>query len=104
MASPCARRGLRSFPTRRSSDLTPTSSATSRATTRPTPRTAARRPPTPCRGGPRSEEHTSELQSRENLVCRPLLEKKKEAEWPGPDHPPARLVHAALAQRAAGLP
>src|SRR5690606_40542888 len=24
----------------------------------------------------RSEEHTSELQSRENLVCRPLLEKK----------------------------
>src|SRR5690606_42035633 len=33
------------------------------------------------RGGPldqaRSEEHTSELQSRENLVCRLLLEKKK---------------------------
>src|SRR5690606_39958100 len=27
--------------------------------------------------GPRSEEHTSELQSRENLVCRLLLEKKK---------------------------
>src|SRR5690606_23734159 len=26
----------------------------------------------------RSEEHTSELQSRENLVCRLLLEKKKE--------------------------
>src|SRR5690606_40759659 len=25
----------------------------------------------------RSEEHTSELQSRENLVCRRLLEKKK---------------------------
>src|SRR5690606_42160952 len=25
----------------------------------------------------RSEEHTSELQSREKLVCRPLLEKKK---------------------------
>src|SRR6266700_4446684 len=25
----------------------------------------------------RSEEHTSELQSRENLVCRLLLEKKK---------------------------
>src|SRR5690606_41857932 len=38
--------------------------------------TATRRP----RGGgwlPRSEEHTSELQSRENLVCRLLLEKKK---------------------------
>src|SRR5690606_41790214 len=27
--------------------------------------------------GNRSEEHTSELQSRENLVCRLLLEKKK---------------------------
>src|SRR2546430_8528985 len=33
------------------------------------------------RGGapaPRSEEHTSELQSQSNLVCRLLLEKKKE--------------------------
>src|SRR5690606_39742474 len=29
------------------------------------------------RDGVRSEEHTSELQSRENLVCRLLLEKKK---------------------------
>src|SRR5690606_41625593 len=28
----------------------------------------------------RSEEHTSELQSRENLVCRLLLEKKKSTE------------------------
>src|SRR5690606_41656877 len=28
-------------------------------------------------GQPRSEEHTSELQSRENLVCRLLLEKRK---------------------------
>src|SRR5690606_40374385 len=28
-------------------------------------------------GAPRSEEHTSELQSREKLVCRLLLEKKK---------------------------
>src|SRR5690606_40869980 len=27
--------------------------------------------------GDRSEEHTSELQSRENIVCRLLLEKKK---------------------------
>src|SRR4249919_813217 len=27
----------------------------------------------------RSEEHTSELQSRENLVCRLLLEKKKQS-------------------------
>src|SRR5690606_41034442 len=32
----------------------------------------------PAAGAPgRSEEHTSELQSRENLVCRLLLEKKK---------------------------
>src|SRR5690606_30324290 len=28
----------------------------------------------------RSEEHTSELQSRENIVCRLLLEKKKKKE------------------------
>src|SRR2546430_15253314 len=28
-------------------------------------------------GGARSEEHTSELQSQSNLVCRLLLEKKK---------------------------
>src|SRR5690606_41078644 len=30
-----------------------------------------------CQTSARSEEHTSELQSRENLVCRLLLEKKK---------------------------
>src|SRR5690606_41384472 len=30
----------------------------------------------------RSEEHTSELQSRENLVCRLLLEKKKNVPAP----------------------
>src|SRR5688572_31687546 len=29
---------------------------------------------------PRSEEHTSELQSQSNLVCRLLLEKKKKKE------------------------
>src|SRR5438093_4950130 len=34
--------------------------------------------------GARSEEHTSELQSLTNLVCRLLLEKKKDAltAWP----------------------
>src|SRR5690606_41045419 len=32
----------------------------------------------PCSPPVRSEEHTSELQSRENLVCRLLLEKKKQ--------------------------
>src|SRR3712207_8495406 len=48
---------------------------------RPRARAAARRP---CRGAhrcrgdaERSEEHTSELQSRQYLVCRLLLEKKK---------------------------
>src|SRR3712207_9165349 len=31
---------------------------------------------------PRSEEHTSELQSRQYLVCRLLLEKKKKSHTP----------------------
>src|SRR2546427_4562742 len=35
---------------------------------------------------PRSEEHTSELQSQSNLVCRLLLEKKKKQN--------RRLIHA----------
>src|SRR3712207_7246168 len=34
-------------------------------------------PPLQARGELRSEEHTSELQSRQYLVCRLLLEKKK---------------------------
>src|SRR2546422_1531765 len=39
----------------------------------------------------RSEEHTSELQSRLHLVCRLLLEKKKDARRPGwRRHPSAR--------------
>src|SRR5206468_6667220 len=48
-------------------------------------RRAARRRPDPAhrdlrgqRRGDRSEEHTSELQSRSDLVCRLLLEKKKQ--------------------------
>src|SRR2546430_11432407 len=32
-------------------------------------------------GAARSEEHTSELQSQSNLVCRLLLEKKKTSRW-----------------------
>src|SRR5438874_10272137 len=43
----------------------------------------------------RSEEHTFELQSRRDLVCRLLLEKKKT--WNSPPHhaaKPARLLHA----------
>src|SRR5690606_4731243 len=85
-----------SFPTRRSSDLS-TSSRRGGTTARPTrpgtsvsSRTAAPRAWTRCRTTPRrsatsvptgprtrSEEHTSELQSRENVVCRLLLEKKR---------------------------
>src|SRR2546421_8658800 len=39
-------------------------------------------------GHPRSEEHTSELQSRSDLVCRLLLEKKKKTKR-------NRIIHAA---------
>src|SRR2546421_2876933 len=54
------------------------SSAPARAASRPSRRTVApcsRRGRVACRR--RSEEHTSELQSRSDLVCRLLLEKKK---------------------------
>src|SRR2546430_7902489 len=45
----------------------------------------------------RSEEHTSELQSQSNLVCRLLLEKKKTIpSTPSPPHP--------LPAKAAALP
>src|SRR5256886_4837879 len=47
---------------------------------------SARRAPVPIPDRPatdaRSEEHTSELQSQSNLVCRPLLEKKNRLESP----------------------
>src|SRR3954466_1046120 len=61
------------FPYTRSSDLSGPSSARS---------ATGRRPPTARSPGgsgwrPRSEEHTSELQSHDNIVCRLLLEKKK---------------------------
>src|SRR2546422_8325127 len=39
-------------------------------------------------GSIRSEEHTSELQSRLHLVCRLLLEKKKHRRQMSPVHPP----------------
>src|SRR5437899_8439663 len=64
-------RSLHSFPTRRSSDLLRSS---------PGPRgdSPHRRSQSLHRrlGLPRSEEHTSELQSLRHLVCRLLLEKK----------------------------
>src|SRR5438874_7884341 len=61
------------------------------------------RPPRETRSGSRSEEHTSELQSRRDLVCRLLLEKKKtkmistnalHLRWSTPT--PSRWVLAAL--------
>src|SRR2546427_1049744 len=41
---------------------------------------ATAQPRRPAALGDRSEEHTSELQSQSNLVCRLLLEKKKKKE------------------------
>src|SRR5690625_6430229 len=69
-----AHRVLRSFPTRRSSDLDGgrRRAAGAHARRRPPAGAAGRRG----RGRLRSEEHTSELQSRGHLVCRLLLEKK----------------------------
>src|SRR5688572_31291381 len=45
--------------------------------TPPSAPTPSARGPSPSRRSRRSEEHTSELQSQSNLVCRLLLEKKK---------------------------
>src|SRR5690606_41099634 len=89
-------RQLRSFPTRRSSDLSiakrrganwrkPASAGSPSA--RVCSRCCARRSSAKRRR--RSEEHTSELQSRENLVCRLLLEKKKQQGSCGDKNPPA---------------
>src|SRR5690606_41521212 len=88
-----ARRGLRSFPTRRSSDLVVVYAlagtmdidfATEPIATTPDGKDVFLPDVWPTQAeidevvaGARSEEHTSELQSRENLVCRLLLEKKK---------------------------
>src|SRR5438094_4911940 len=76
---------LHSFPTRRSSDLA------TRAW--PSPRRPTRRPRSPHHNpaacaAERSEEHTSELQSPYDLVCRLLLEKKKRSVIPSPTPPP----------------
>src|SRR5690606_41663541 len=81
------RRDLLSFPTRRSSDLRTSGCPFVVAMTLMSPsRRAARgfrsiggtrRCACPRSSRARSEEHTSELQSREKLVCRLLLEKKK---------------------------
>src|SRR5204863_8661951 len=67
------------FPTRRSSDL----HHVRRHPARQRPQGAGRRGHPQVAGKPRrparSEEHTSELQSRRDLVCRLLLEKKKKS-------------------------
>src|SRR3712207_8937524 len=49
-------------------------------------RTTCGRPSTPAAASSRSEEHTSELQSRQYLVCRLLLEKKKSRDSRGCRH------------------
>src|SRR5258708_17175371 len=51
------------------------------------PRTHTRTPPL-VSTGQRSEEHTSELQSPDHLVCRLLLEKKKQYQEPSVDQSP----------------
>src|SRR3989442_10036420 len=50
---------------------------------------------------PRSEEHTSELQSRPHLVCRLLLEKKNLPDMviPGPHPGPAPALEAPALHR-----
>src|SRR5690625_5573287 len=76
-----APRDLHSFPTRRSSDLPPLVSNRHRSLREGCGRSPAwtvliaRNSQT---APLRSEEHTSELQSRGHLVCRLLLEKKKQ--------------------------
>src|SRR5947208_7231353 len=73
---------LHSFPTRRSSDLDRTQRQSKRDPAHSTPDPWRRPWPYPratsSSVNERSEEHTSELQSPDHLVCRLLLEKKKE--------------------------
>src|ERR1039457_3400486 len=92
------------FPSRRSSDLPPSHRRWHR-------RWAAS---AAGRAWWRSEEHTSELQSPCNLVCRLLLEKKKEShpqrtEVPGrkpppPAHPAAATAACRGARATGALP
>src|SRR6266481_6776304 len=67
-------RDLHSFPTRRSSDLASGSCPSIRVAFQPQ---ASKRLTWSTESASRSEEHTSELQSQFHLVCRLLLEKKK---------------------------
>src|SRR5690625_5390969 len=56
-----------------------------------------------CRGRiPRSEEHTSELQSRGHLVCRLLLEKKKNGGQKRPGNRDRQAPRAVSGAQGAG--
>src|SRR5438094_6076343 len=76
-----------SFPTRRSSDLVaPTPPAGPHPENRPHAPPFRKSPPSLWGFTERSEEHTSELQSPYDLVCRLLLEKKNcRKNAPGPN-------------------
>src|SRR2546427_3750819 len=52
----------------------------------------------------RSEEHTSELQSQSNLVCRLLLEKKKKGTQTAPRHATRRQLKLTARQRDGDVP
>src|SRR2546427_884212 len=53
-------------------------------------------------GAARSEEHTSELQSQSNLVCRLLLEKKKKHSYRTDFVGPVPLQHDTIGIRSNG--
>src|SRR5258708_31665643 len=78
------------------------SSTRIRIPTRRGPRTATSRPREgwACPSRPRSEEHTSELQSPDHLVCRLLLEKKKTI----PTYPAVRELLKVYIVHAGTLP
>src|SRR5690606_41836829 len=63
---------------RRCAPRSSTSGCSNRAARGCVPRRCSAGGARPTRACRRSEEHTSELQSRENLVCRLLLEKKND--------------------------
>src|SRR5438270_7763909 len=63
---------------------------------RPTSLTSSSRVLDLLAGGSRSEEHTSELQSQSNLVCRLLLEKKKDTDYKKNDAHHAQTIEIAI--------
>src|SRR5436190_9586089 len=70
-------------------DALPTSPSATPSTTGPRRGSCGRAPMDRARSWPcaRSEEHTSELQSHSDLVCRLLLEKKSTISLCGPSYP-----------------